>query len=179
LTRTCPGNKSSPAFHFMLDTMSIVCYYYMGPGEAPGATGRLRVPEIGGSEMGRNCKMTRDVDIIRDTLWVSVKSDKIDRIGVRMFYRRNETFGGAARSYWMMVCGYDMRGARSVGYASDAVRVDLGNVASRRSDKSDGIMADIAKSLIGDAVRKVAASLGVSDVDAAARDAVALAKANW
>lgn len=175
MIRTCPGNKFSPAFHFMLDTMYIVCYYYMGPGEAPGATGRLRVPEIGGSEMGRIGRKP-DADVIRDNIWVNVSGKDANKIVIGLTYYRKMGGSHDAKTYILHVRALNDEGVRMIycGRAS----AEVWRVATRRSAPSDSRAVSIARDYLRKLVRDVAFSCG-ADADKAVDDAVALADKNW
>ena len=147
----------------------------MGPGEAPGATGRLRVPEIGGSEMSRNCRMP-DADVIREDVWVNISGKEANKIVIGLTYYRKMGGTHDAKTYVLCVRALNDEGARMI-YCGRAL-AEVWRVASRRSALSDSRAVSIARDYLRKLVRDVAVSCG-ADADKAVDDAVALTDKNW
>lgn len=126
--------------------------------------------------MGRNCKMNRDVDVIRDAVWVNLSGGKADKIVINLLYCRKASGAHDARTYVLRVNAYDMSGFRAVPCGGASLVV--WRVANRRSALSDDRAVSLARDWLRKVVRDVATFCG-ADADKAVDDAVSLTDNNW
>lgn len=126
--------------------------------------------------MGRNCKMSHDVDMIRDGVWVNLSGGKADKIVINLLYCRKATGAHDARTYVLRVNAYDMSGSRAV--SCGGVSRVVWSVANRRSALSDDRAVSLARDYVRVLVRDMASLCG-ADADKAVDDAVAMTDKNW